>query len=238
MIASTLFERGTFMGQVKHRYWVGVLYVENMLKDWQDDIDMLVQLPFAYCVHNQDIDATGDFRKSHVHIIIAWPSPTTYNNAFAVFDKLSAPGLKALNKIEPIVNMEKMYHYLIHDTDECRKKKKHLYRKDERITGNNFDIDCYITISTHDKLAMTRRIADITVKQDFRNFKQLYLYITENIKDDLAFMILQERSGFFERLITGNHYDAKQCEPNFAGRARPGWHMEVVKDCEDAEQVE
>lgn len=226
------------MGQAKHRYWVGVLYEENMIEGWQDEIDMLVQLPFAYCIHNQDLDVTGDFRKSHIHLIICWSNPTTYNSAFSVFDKLSAPGRKAVNKIESIVNMEKMYNYLIHDTPDCEKKKKHKYLKEERITGNNFDIDVYVTVSTHDKLLKAKEIADIVVKEDFRNFRQLYLYVSKKYDDDLMLQILMDRSGFFERLITGNHYDAKQVEPHFTARAPKGWHMEVVKDCENAEQID
>ena len=38
------------MSGEKSKYWVGVLYPENMIEDWEDVIAEKVQLPFAYCV--------------------------------------------------------------------------------------------------------------------------------------------------------------------------------------------
>lgn len=40
----------------KARYWVGVLYPENMIMDWEVSIGDILQLPFAYCLHNADQD--------------------------------------------------------------------------------------------------------------------------------------------------------------------------------------
>ena len=44
-----------------------------------------------------------------------------------------------------------MYNYLIHDTEDSRKKHKHQYDKSERITGNNFDIGSYEQLSVDEK---------------------------------------------------------------------------------------
>ena len=56
----------------KAKYWVGVCYLENMIKSWKDDIADVVQVPFAYCVHDEDKTSDGEERKKHVPI----PSPT------------------------------------------------------------------------------------------------------------------------------------------------------------------
>lgn len=107
----------------KSRYWVGVLYNENMLENWQTEIGDILQLPFCYCIHDRDklADESED-RKTHIHLIIAFNNTTTYNHAFNIFNMLSAEGKNALNKIESVVSIRSMYDYLIHDTETCRKK--------------------------------------------------------------------------------------------------------------------
>ena len=56
---------------VKARYWWAVLYQENMVDGWRDNIELL-QLPYAYCEHVADVDGKGEHRKDHVHVIIVF----------------------------------------------------------------------------------------------------------------------------------------------------------------------
>ena len=41
--------------------------VREFRQNWQDDIADLVQVPFAYCVHDKDVDEQNEGRKPHVH---------------------------------------------------------------------------------------------------------------------------------------------------------------------------
>ena len=62
------------------RYWAVLMYPENLRADWQDVIDEELEVPFCYCVHDKDrytITKDEEDRKKHVHMIIAWNSPTT-----------------------------------------------------------------------------------------------------------------------------------------------------------------
>ena len=43
-------------GETKVKLWEGICYPENMLDDWQEEIDDILQVPFAYAIH--DIDQT------------------------------------------------------------------------------------------------------------------------------------------------------------------------------------
>lgn len=38
-------------GETKVKLWEGICYPENMRDDWQDEIDDILQVPFAYAVH-------------------------------------------------------------------------------------------------------------------------------------------------------------------------------------------
>lgn len=138
----------------KARFWTGVLYPENMREDWKEVIGDTLQYPYAYCQHFQDKDSKSEHRKDHVHLIVAFPNTTTYKHALNVMDLLSAEGKKAINKCEAVVGIRNVYDYLIHDTEDCRKKGKEQYDPSERITGNNFDIGAYEQLGTAEKNEM------------------------------------------------------------------------------------
>lgn len=88
----------------KARYWVGVGYPENMRADWQTSIGEVLQLPYEYCIHDKDVDGAQDSRKTHVHIMVAFPNTTTYKAALSVFQGLSADGKQAFNTVQKVNN--------------------------------------------------------------------------------------------------------------------------------------
>lgn len=189
----------------KAKYWVGVGYPENMVENWEEVIGEVLQVPFAYCVHDKDKTATDkEDRKAHVHIMVAFPNTTTYKNALSIFDKLSDDGKQAFNTCEKVNNVRFMYNYLIHDTEDCRKKHKHQYSPLERITGNNFDIGAFEQISLADKHAMVRELSAEIIRIGFQNYLDFYAYVLGNF--DVAYSdLLISYSGHFERLTKGNY---------------------------------
>lgn len=188
----------------KARYWTGVLYPENMRDDWKEEIGDLIQLPYAYCIHDKDTDDVEDGRKVHVHIIIVFPNTTTYKNAFSVYSKLNAEGKVSVNRIENVINIRQMYEYLIHNTETCKKKNKHLYDTKERITGNLFDIGDYEQVSVAEKNAMLKELCDLIAQERYINFIDFYMDVMTNY-DSNYFEIVKGYSGFLERLTKGNY---------------------------------
>ncbi len=188
------------------KYWSGVCYPENMISDWELNISDILQLPFAYCLHDLDRDSQSEHRKDHLHIILAFPNTTTQKHALSVLNKLSAPGFCCCSTIEQVISIRHIYDYLIHDTEGCRKKGKYLYDFSARKTGNGFDIGSYEQISLTEKDLITIELADIIVQQGFTNFMDFYIYVMSIHRDDLKyFEILKTNSGFFERLSRGNY---------------------------------
>lgn len=186
------------------RFWTAVLYPENMIEEWEIDIGDIVQLPYAYCIHDTDTDSQSEHRKDHVHIILAFPNTTTFNHAKSVFDLLSAPGKSALNTIQRCINIRSAYNYLIHDTETCRKKCKYLYDQSYRITGNNFDIGAYEQLDVSVKNEMLKEMCDMIIKEGFVNFGDFYMHVVTNLEDFNYFDLLKTYSGLFERLTKSN----------------------------------
>ena len=79
-------------GETKVKLWEGICYPENMLDDWQEEIDDILQVPFAYAIHDIDHDKKSKQRKTHVHIIVVWGGNTTRKAIINVLNRLSADG--------------------------------------------------------------------------------------------------------------------------------------------------
>ncbi len=189
----------------KARFWTGVLYPENMREDWEIAIGDIVQYPYAYCKHTQDKDTKSEHRKDHVHLILAFPNTTTYKHAMSVFSLLSAEGKKALNKVEAVIGIRNVYDYLIHDTEACRKQGKELYDKEERITGNNFDIGAYEQLGTAEKNEMFLEMGEAIRVHGFTNYMDFYEFVVDTYEDMNYIEVMRCYSSHFERLTRGNY---------------------------------
>lgn len=187
----------------KNKYWTAVMYPENMILEWETDIGDILQLPYAYCIHDRDhLAGSPDQRKEHVHIIIAFNNTTTYKHAMSVFEKLSLPGKQALNKCEPVISIRHAYEYLIHNTEESRKKGKFQYAASDRITGNNFDIGNFEQLSSAEKDDMARELCQCIIDNNITNFADFYCYAISNF-ESCYFEVIKTHSGLFDRLIKG-----------------------------------
>lgn len=194
------------MSDEKSKYWVGVLYPENMIPQWQDKVAETVQLPCVYCVHDKCVDTAGNPRKVHVHMMIVFRNTTTYKHALSVFNMLSAEGKTAVNTIKRVLGVRNMYNYLIHDTEDCRKKRKHLYDKAERVECNGFDIGVYEQLSQDEKEDMLDEMCEAIMENGFTNFYECFAFVKSNY-DKAYVRVFRQHSGFFERLARGRfHY--------------------------------
>lgn len=193
----------------KAKYWVAVCYLENMIETWKDDISDIVQVPYAFCVHDADMTSSGEDRKEHVHIILAFPNTTTYNHVLSVYNLLSEPGKICCPTAKKIINIRHMYNYLIHDTEESRKKGKKLYDKKDRITGNNFDIGAYEQIGIEEKEEILCELEDLIYKNGFTNYLQFNRYVANNYDKEYR-RVIRGHSGHFDRLIKGMYHETEE----------------------------
>lgn len=187
----------------KARYWVGVCYPENMKDDWKDTISKDLQLPYCYCVHDKCCTTSKDERKIHVHIMIAFPNTSTKKTALKLFNKLSKDPLICCPSCEEVHNIRFMYEYLIHNTEDSKKKGKYLYDPKERVSGNCFDIGSYEQISSADKLNMALELSDLIIQEDFENLKRFYMYVRSNM-DLVYFEVAKSNSSWFSALCKSN----------------------------------
>ena len=164
----------------KARYWGAILYPENMIDNWQDEIYDRLQIPFAYCVHDKDTNKDGTPRKVHVHLLLAKNNTTTLKAILTLVNTLSKEGCKCCSTAEAVVNVRHAYDYLVHDTEGAKKQGKYQYERKELVTGNNFDIGAYEQLTLVDQQKMRQELVlDITEKC-FANYLDFYLYVLSN----------------------------------------------------------
>lgn len=189
----------------KNKFWVGVCYQENMVEGWEEKINDLLELPFAYCVHTLDRDTKSEHRKDHVHIIIAFNNTTTKNWANSVFNRLSASGKKCCPGCQAVIWIRNKYDYLIHDTEGARKAGKELYPESARITGNGFDIGLYEQVSQQDKEEAFKELSTMIVQSQIENYADFFMIVLEcsDYQEPKYMDTLRSYSSHFERLCKG-----------------------------------
>lgn len=199
--------------QTKTRFWVGVLWMENIDQEALSDLEGTLQgLPYAYCIHDKDYE-NGDPqepRKPHMHMIIGFSNTTTYNHALRVFRGL---GEKAINTCEPVIRIRYKYDYLIHNTKTCEEirqkdrlagkhETKHLYDVNERICGNGFDIGIFEQLSTLEKQRLLKEMDQFMIDNQIYDYS-MAAQLFGSMEDAIKYELFIGHSAHFERMCKG-----------------------------------
>lgn len=188
----------------KARFWATVLYPENMIDDWENKIDEILQIPYCYIIHDMDKDMKSEHRKTHVHLMLVFSNTTTQKHALAVANQLSKEGKKAASTIQAVIGIRNVYDYFIHDTDSSRKAGKELYDASQRITGNGFDIGSYEQLGTAEKNDICKELCNLIREKRYTNFADFFEFVIDNYEDTNYFEIVKTYSGLFERYTKAN----------------------------------
>lgn len=188
----------------KAKLWMGVCYPENMIPDWEESIGDILQLPYAYAIHDRDKNKDGSPAGVHVHLMVGWSNTTTKKHAINVMRELSADGKNCISTVKAVIGAKQAFDYLIHDTEDCRKKGKYLYDKKVRKTGNNFDIHFFEQLSLENKRDIALDLCNMIVVKKITNFVDFYeLALYEHGGDVDYFDVIKTYSGLFERMVKG-----------------------------------
>lgn len=131
---------------VKSRNWTFLVYPESAPENWED---ILMGLQYCYCLHDKDINkSTGELKKAHIHVVITFEGPATYNTVKELTDRLNSP------IPQPAKSLRGMIRYLIH-TDN--KDKYHYKREDIVSVGMDQEIEqAFAVKKTDDEKKMDR----------------------------------------------------------------------------------
>lgn len=176
---------------VKKRNWAFVVYPESAPENW---IQLLQDTGLQCAIsplHDKDVNATGEPKKPHWHVIVCYSGPTSYNVVKGLTDAFNAP------IPQPLEQVKGYYRYLTHmDNPE-----KAQYDPQYILTVNGFNIMDYSDLTRSEinalKVSMLGiiRNADIFEYSDFMDFLLDNGMVTE-------FDVASNNTLFFDRYIS------------------------------------
>lgn len=188
----------------KKRYWSLVMYPDSMPDDWLDRLGMTGLEIVISPLHDKDLNATGEPKKPHYHVLLCWKNPTTYANAKTIADSLNAPIPK------PIDSVRGMYEYLTHKNNP----EKAQYDDRDIRTLNGFNLGNFTELTKNEKITNKKAMATTLEKIIFSlELPEYAEFINKVIKlneigeiDDETAMYAREHTMHFNALLKSRRY--------------------------------
>lgn len=195
----------------KHKYWRFIAYPESVIKEWREEIK-LRGLQFAVSpLHEFDLDLhteTGELKKPHYHVILAYPASTTFQNVKSLT-------VDTLHATIPLVcdNPKGAYDYFTHKHDPD----KFQYNPDYIEHYNGFDIEEISTLSEKDKAEMIVNIVKDIKDNDIKEYSELVDYYI-NVGDYKKLNIVSTHTIFYNRYITSRRCSSLLYDEEYLSR--------------------
>ena len=177
---------------MKNRYWSFVCYPESVIEDWQNVLSELGCVFAVSPLHDSDVNATGEPKKAHWHVLLQFEGPTTYNKVKEqICDKIGATIPKS------VISLRGYYRYLCHlDNPE-----KAQYNVEDIKTYGGFKID----LTTSEINVIKNSICDDIVEHGFLEYADLIDYY-RSLGDMDYFQIVSNNTLFFSSYLKSKRY--------------------------------
>lgn len=166
----------------KGRDWTFIVYPESAPENWRTVLDETHLRWIESPLHDKDVNADGEVKKSHYHILLIFDGPVTAKQVTKITEQLNTPIPKKVGSARGLVR------YMAHlDNPE-----KYQYGIDEIIGHNGADVAEYFKMTATNKL---------TVMKDMINY--IYEYKIDNFADFLMICI-EESDDWFDVAVNSN----------------------------------
>ena len=92
----------------KSRYWAFIIYPESMPENYISILNEY-HLPMAISpLHDADLNANGDEKKAHYHVLVIYGNTTTEKNIQSISDRVNG------TKVISVMSLKGYYRYLQH----------------------------------------------------------------------------------------------------------------------------
>lgn len=187
---------------VKKRNWAFVLYPESAPADWQEQLQK-TGLPCAISpLHDRDVNADGEPKKPHYHVMIFYQGPTSYNVVKRLTDGLNQPIPQVVEQVRGY------YRYLTHmDNPE-----KAQYSASGIQTLNGFDIGDFVDMTKSEVMKVCRALLDYIRENDLTEYADLIdMTMCEGVPPEW-FDVASSRTLFFTGYLKSRRFRAERAE--------------------------
>lgn len=159
---------------LKKRNWAFVVYPESAPSDWIEQLQQRGVVGAISPLHDKDLNATGEPKKAHWHVIVTYEGPTAQSVVERLTELLNAP------KPIPLEQVRGYYRYLTHKDNP----EKAQYDENDIQTLNGFDIRDFVEMTKSEVNAKIRIIQKMIRELDFLEYADLLDYLQD--EDELA----------------------------------------------------
>ena len=187
---------------VKKRNWAFMLYPESAPADWLEQLQK-TGLPCAISpLHDRDVNATGETKKPHYHVMVFYQGPTSYNVVKRLTDGLNQPIPQVVEQVRGY------YRYLTHmDNPE-----KAQYSPSEIRTLNGFDIGDFVDMTKSEVTKVLRALMDYIRDNDLMEYADLMdMTMCEGIPPEW-FDVAASHTLFFTGYLKSRRYRVERSE--------------------------
>lgn len=166
----------------KSKYFCCVLYPDSVTYDVDTVIKSLAKEFISFAVspiHDRDIDFDGSLKKSHYHLLIAYPSATTLNNIRCWFNACGLPESE-LHSVRVCASAVGYFRYLTHKDNP---EKIQYDDNDIRVFNDTGELFKKFSKTTSDKIDDLVRIFQIIDDLNTISFHNLIQYLMLNERD-------------------------------------------------------
>ena len=149
---------------VKKRNWAFVVYPESAPADWVDQLRRSGIQAAISPLHDRDLNADGEPKKPHYHVILVYGNPTTYTNV-----KSFTNGRLGQTVPQPLEQVRGYYRYLTHEDNP--EKAQYSAAGIELING--FDIRDFVEMTKSEVIRFKRELLAFIRDNDILEYADL-----------------------------------------------------------------
>lgn len=155
----------------KGRDWTFIVYPESAPENWRDILDDTYMRWVESPLHDKDVNADGELKKPHWHILLSADGPITEAAVKKIIEPLNGPIPQKCGSGRGLVR------YMIHmDNPE-----KYQYPRDEIIGHNGADVESYFELTYTNRLTLMKDIITYIYENEITNYADfLMLCILES----------------------------------------------------------
>lgn len=182
------------------RNWTVVLYPESAPENWRDIIDELhiewVESP----LHEFDVNATGEVKKPHWHILLMFGGVKTYDQVIEVIKPLNCPAPQKCH------NSKSMVRYMAHlDNPD-----KFQYSISDIIAHGGVELGDLLKPSAAERYTMIKEMCDYVSQHNIMEFHALMDYAMVEHFDDWFPLLCDNSAYVINQYIKSNRNRAQE----------------------------
>lgn len=192
---------------LKKRNWAFVVYPESAPSDWIEQLQQRGVVGAISPLHDKDLNATGEPKKAHWHVIVTYEGPTAQSVVERLTELLNAP------KPIPLEQVRGYYRYLTHKDNP----EKFQYDEKDIQTMNGFSIRDFVEMTKSEVNVKIRIIQKMIREFDFLEYADLLDYLQD--EDELAdeYDVAINHTILLNTYIKSRRYKRERCQ----GSAKP-----------------